>query len=92
MEGIEKVRRAVRTAQAAGIFLVFIILDSPEAETSVLDIKVPIFGKAGGVPVIQTYMDLFPFPFYVILPDVNSLPAVVGDALRQWFQIVADTC
>lgn len=33
-------------------------------------------------------MDYFPFPFYIILRDINSLPHVLCDALRQWFELV----
>lgn len=37
---------------------------------------------------ITSYMDSFPFPFYLILRDINNLPAVLSDALRQWFELV----
>ena len=40
------------------------------------------------LPEIKTYMDHFPFPFYIILRDINSLPQVLSDALRQWFELV----
>lgn len=37
---------------------------------------------------IESYIDNFPFPFYVILRDVEKLPTVLSDALREWFAIV----
>lgn len=40
------------------------------------------------LPEIKPYMDYFPFPFYIILRDINSLPHVLCDALRQWFELV----
>lgn len=40
------------------------------------------------MPEIKPYMDYFPFPFYIILRDINSLPHVLCDALRQWFELV----
>ncbi|XP_062616180.1 midasin-like, partial [Saccostrea cucullata] len=40
------------------------------------------------LPEIKPYMDYFPFPFYIILRDINSLPNVLCDALRQWFELV----
>jgi len=40
------------------------------------------------MPEIKSYMDSFPFPFYIILRDINSLPVVLSDALRQWFELV----
>lgn len=33
-------------------------------------------------------MEHFPFPFYILLRDINSLPATLSDALRQWFELV----
>lgn len=57
-------------------------------QDSILDIKVPIFKGAGELPEIRSYMDEFPFPFYVILRDVNALPETLSDALRQWFELV----
>jgi len=33
-------------------------------------------------------MEEFPFPFYMILRDVNALPETLSDALRQWFELV----
>lgn len=43
------------------------------------------------MPEIKSYMDQFPFPFYIILRDINSLPQVLCDALRQWFELVTST-
>ncbi|KAG8124033.1 hypothetical protein E2320_019500, partial [Naja naja] len=55
---------------------------------SVLDIKVPVFTQPGELPEIRSYMEEFPFPFYIILRDVNALPETLSDALRQWFELV----
>lgn len=57
-------------------------------QDSVLDIKVPIFKGPGELPEIRSYMEEFPFPFYMILRDVNALPETLSDALRQWFELV----
>ncbi|XP_076466261.1 midasin-like [Babylonia areolata] len=85
-EGMGVVRQAVRTAREANIFLVFVILDDPKNKNSILDIKITTFNQ--GKPVFRSYMEEFPFPFYVILRDINSLPQVLSDALRQWFELV----
>jgi len=37
---------------------------------------------------LTNYMDSFPFPFYVVIRDVASLPTTLSDALRQWFELV----
>lgn len=57
-------------------------------QDSILDIKVPIFKGPGEMPEIRSYMEEFPFPFYIILRDVNALPETLSDALRQWFELV----
>ena len=38
----------------------------------------------------KSYLDVFPFPFYLLLKEIRSMPAVLGDALQQWFQLVND--
>ncbi|CAH0557511.1 unnamed protein product [Brassicogethes aeneus] len=88
-EGETFVRQAVRRAKLSNIFMVFVIIDSPENKNSILDIRMPVF-KDGKLLGIQTYMDVFPFSFYIILRDINSLPNVLSDALRQWFEVVSN--
>ena len=36
-----------------------------------------------------SYMDEFPFPFYILLKDISDLPRTLSDALRQWFEYTA---
>ncbi|KAK0095768.1 hypothetical protein PV326_007436 [Microctonus aethiopoides] len=81
------VNRAVRRAKLANIFLVFIIVENPQNKDSILDIRMPVFDN-GKLLEIRPYMDSFPFPFYMILRDINALPGVLSDALRQWFEVV----
>uniref|UniRef100_A0A3B4AV04 Midasin n=1 Tax=Periophthalmus magnuspinnatus TaxID=409849 RepID=A0A3B4AV04_9GOBI len=88
LEGKERVIAAVRAARSANIFIIFVVLDNPNSRDSILDIKVPIFGEVGEMPEIRSYMEEFPFPFYVVLRDVNVLPETLSDALRQWFELV----
>ncbi|KAM8810105.1 midasin [Eudromia elegans] len=88
LEGKERVTAAVRAAQNANIFVIFVVLDNPNSRDSILDIKVPIFKGPGELPEIRSYMEEFPFPFYMILRDVNALPETLSDALRQWFELV----
>lgn len=87
-EGEINIKQAVRRAKLANIFMVFVIIDNPENKSSILDIRMPVF-KDGKLLNIQSYMDVFPFSFYIILKNINSLPNVLSDALRQWFEIVS---
>ncbi|XP_012709437.2 midasin isoform X1 [Fundulus heteroclitus] len=88
LEGKERVVAAVQAARSANIFVIFVVLDNPNTRDSILDIKVPIFKGPGEMPEIRSYMEEFPFPFYVILRDVNTLPETLSDALRQWFELI----
>ncbi|KAE9533494.1 hypothetical protein AGLY_009132 [Aphis glycines] len=85
-EGPDVVRNAIRAAKVNGIFIVFIVIDNPKSKESILDIKMPIFENNS--VRIESYMDNFPFPFYVILRDVDKLPGVLSDALREWFELI----
>ncbi|XP_069866566.1 midasin isoform X1 [Dipodomys merriami] len=89
LEGKERVLAAVQASRNANIFVIFVVLDNPSSRDSILDIKVPIFKGPGEMPEIRSYMEEFPFPFYIILRDVNALPETLSDALRQWFELVA---
>ncbi|XP_069561962.1 midasin [Brachyistius frenatus] len=88
LEGKDRVTSAAQAARSANVFVIFVVLDNPTSRDSILDIKVPIFKGPGELPEIRSYMDEFPFPFYVILRDVNALPETLSDALRQWFELV----
>ncbi|XP_047513354.1 midasin [Pieris napi] len=91
-EGETRVVQAVRGARQRGIFLVYVIIDNPDNKDSIMDIRKPILD-----PVTNTlngfipYLDTFPFPFYLILRDMSALPTVLGDALRQWFELAANS-
>lgn len=44
-----------------------------------------------GKSKLKNFMDDYPFPYYLIVEDMNSLPEILGDALRQWFEIIKMT-
>ncbi|XP_054617732.1 midasin isoform X2 [Dunckerocampus dactyliophorus] len=88
LEGKERVMAEIRASRSANVFLIFVVLDSLSSRDSILDIRIPIFKGPGELPEIRSYMDEFPFPFYIILRDVNALPETLSDALRQWFELV----
>ena len=87
-EGKDKVQEAVRATRAANVFVVYVIVETEGSAQSVLDIRTAEFDAAGGVK-FHSYMEHFPFPFYIILRDIKNLPRVLSDALRQWFELVS---
>ena len=40
------------------------------------------------MPIIKSYMEQFPFPFYIVLKEIGSLPIIMIEALKQWFELV----
>ncbi|XP_075981449.1 midasin [Anticarsia gemmatalis] len=91
-EGETKVLQAVRRARQQGIFLVYVIIDNPDNKDSIMDIRRPIIDPVTNIlSGFISYLDTFPFPFYLILRDMSALPTVLGDALRQWFELAANT-
>ncbi|EDW01516.1 GH20407 [Drosophila grimshawi] len=86
-EGNQKVKNAIKLARLQRIFLVYIIIDNPENKNSILDIQ-HVEVNADGSVKINSYLDSFPFPYYVIVRDLNQLPLVLSEAMRQWFELV----
>lgn len=56
-----------------------------------MDIRKPVMDSVTNKLSFISYLDAFPFPFYLILRDMAALPNVLGDALRQWFELAANT-
>ncbi|GIY25827.1 hypothetical protein CDAR_600181 [Caerostris darwini] len=90
--GKEKVLSAIREAKKNNIFMIFIIFDSPTSKESIFDsLSVINFPQGNSKVEIVPYLQLFPFPFYLALRSVAALPAILGEALRQWFELVTAT-
>ncbi|CAI5961243.1 unnamed protein product [Closterium sp. NIES-64] len=78
----ETLRRTVRHAMGKGQLLAFILLDSPSE--SILDMQSVSFSD--GVPAFSSYLDSFPFPYYILLRDIHALPRTLAGLLRQWLE------
>uniref|UniRef100_A0A182NI10 Midasin n=1 Tax=Anopheles dirus TaxID=7168 RepID=A0A182NI10_9DIPT len=87
-EGEKEVKNAVKLARLQRIFIVYIVIDNPDNKHSIMDVRVPLFTADSSQIVMQSYLDVFPFPYYVIVRDLGQLPMVLSDAMRQWFELV----
>ncbi|KAK3626829.1 AAA ATPase midasin [Elasticomyces elasticus] len=95
------IRQLVRQAQEERIMVVFVVVDAAaqKAEVggpkqSILDLQTAEFAKdqAGEMQLkMVKYLDTFPFNYYLIVRDVQELPAVLAGALRQWLAEVMET-
>merc|ERR1719317_1377763 len=80
-------RKWVRLAQERKHVILLIIVDDVNPKNSILSMKQVSF--VDGKPHFKEYMKDFPFPFFAIIRDIQTLPSCVASSLRQWFQIIA---
>lgn len=57
--------------------------------TSVFDLKQVSYEK--GQCKVTPYLQEFPFPYYLVVQDIQALPSILADVMRQWFELVAGT-
>ena len=80
-------KRLIREMVERNILLAMIVVEGKgKKKESILNMKEVTFQK--GKPVVKRFIDDYPFPYYIILDDVASLPEVLGDALKQWFEML----
>jgi len=98
----DRLRQLVRDAASANVVSLFVLLDqgaqSGETSTagganpagSIMDVKKVEYVEEKGKRRMKLtgFMEAFPFPFYVMVRDIAKLPEVVGDALRQWLEVI----
>ncbi|KAL9235481.1 hypothetical protein vseg_010237 [Gypsophila vaccaria] len=83
----EKLKRRVRDLLNRNCMVAFLILDS--AEESIIDYKRYVFNKNNReLEKMTPYLDSFPFPYYIVLRNIEALPRTLADLLRQWFELM----
>ncbi|XP_048139451.1 midasin [Rhodamnia argentea] len=80
----ESLKRQVRDFLNSKRLVAFLLLDSPEE--SIMDLMEATF--QGGNIKFSKYLDSFPFPFYILLRNIEALPRTLADLLRQWFELM----
>uniref|UniRef100_F6HXY6 Midasin n=2 Tax=Vitis vinifera TaxID=29760 RepID=F6HXY6_VITVI len=75
----ENLKRCVRDVLSRKRMVAFLLLDSPQE--SIMDLQEVSF--QGGNMKISKYLDSFPFPYYIILKNIEALPRTLADLLRQ---------
>ena len=82
------IRKYIREMMEQNILLVLIIVEGSDSKKdSIMNMKEVTFDK--GKPQFKHFIDDYPFPYYIVLNDMQSLPEVLGDALKQWFEMLA---
>jgi len=98
-QGHERLRSLVRKAEEEKIVVVFIVLDSlhfhsgtqvqDTLQSSIMSMMQGAYAEVDGRMEIKMnrYMDTFPFNYFIVLRDIESLPDVLASTLRQFFEI-----
>ena len=79
----ERIRAAVRAARNDNILIVFIVLDA--------DKKCSFYDRLFWDPdsmQLTPVADKFPFPYHLVVRDLSTLPQVMAEALRNWFELI----
>lgn len=83
----ERLNKVVRELAEKNILAVLIIIDkNDDHNDSIFATKSVEFTSTG--LVTKGYLDDFPFPYYVAIQQVEALPEVLSDVLKQWFELV----
>lgn len=89
-----KLRRLIRQMAEENMLMVMIIVEGEDSHNpqsqgneSILNMKEVSFVK--GKPHIKHFIEDYPFPYYLVVNDLSALPEILGDALRQWFEMMA---
>lgn len=90
-----KLRRLIRQMAEKNMLMVMIIVEGDDKEgpsskkgnESILNMKEVSF--VNGRPKIKHFIEDYPFPYYLVVGDLAALPEILGDALRQWFEMLA---
>ena len=86
----ERIRNAITEATGRGQLVVLVIVDRAAKSASDESIvKMQSIRFDGGRVVKSNYLDDFPFPYYIVVSDIQSLPEYLSDSLRQWFEAVS---
>lgn len=83
----ESLKRCVRDVLNSKRMVAFLILDS--MQESIMDLQ-EYEVKGMEIKKIR-YMDSFPFPYYVVLRNIEALPKTLSDLLRQWFELMQNS-
>ncbi|CAF4580383.1 unnamed protein product [Rotaria sp. Silwood1] len=87
VSGKDRLLKSVRHAMSQNIFIVFVILDNinHEKSSSIFQINEAIF--VDDKVEFRSYLDSFPFPYYLVIQNLEMLPRALIDVLRQFLEL-----
>jgi MoxR-like ATPase len=84
----ETLRRLIREMMERNILLAMVIVESSANARSSSIVNMKEVSFENGKPKVKSFIEDYPFPYYIVLNDMQTLPEVLGDALRQWFEML----
>ncbi|KAL5697769.1 hypothetical protein ACHQM5_028886 [Ranunculus cassubicifolius] len=81
----ERVKRYVRDLLSKNRMVAFLIIDPKDTITHLPEISIE---EGTGKMTTSKYLNSFPFPYYIVLKDIEALPRTLADLLRQWFELM----
>lgn len=97
-EDHEALRTRLNEAVAKRIMTIFVVLDAKPAAESITElakVEYEAVRDEHGLPTGKTairmkkYLETFPFENYIVVRDVDELPVVLSEAVRQWFELLS---
>ncbi|KAE8674161.1 Mitochondrial substrate carrier family protein [Hibiscus syriacus] len=88
----ENLKRRVRDVLSSKRMVAFLVLDS--LQESIMDLKEVMTSQDKNNQFkisVSKYLDSFPFPYYVVLRNIEALPKTLADLLRQWFELMQNS-
>ncbi|KAK1444881.1 hypothetical protein BgAZ_107870 [Babesia gibsoni] len=82
----EKARPWIQATISNQIVPLFVILDPlSSSNKSILQMK--HVREIDGVLTVETFLSNLPFPYYAVIQNLDRLPHIISDLLRQWFAL-----
>ena len=84
-----RIRNWITEATAKGQLVVLLIVDRSGRAADESITRMQSIRFEGGKVMRTAYLDDYPFPYYLVVRDIQALPTVLSDAMRQWFELAA---
>ena len=85
-----KLSQIMRTMAEQHILAVLVVIDCTEdSANSIFNTRIVEFTPTG--VITSQYLENFPFPYYIVIQNMDSLPEVLSAALKQWFEVVSSS-
>ncbi|KAK4269128.1 hypothetical protein QN277_022325 [Acacia crassicarpa] len=81
----DNLKRWIRDLSTGNRMVAFLVLDN--SQDSIMDRTEVSFDRNGKMK-LSKYMESFPFPYYVVLRNIEALPRTLASLLRQWMELV----